>query len=199
MSGLADIIRQARAERAWPQEQLAEIAGVSLRTVQRVEQGAPCAPETLKALAAALDLDTRQLMSAAPVETKERVLGLSAGAAFWVGLALCVPTLQFLVTNIAFYGFDLGWIEPALPERLYGPWIDNIIVMLGLPLIAFGLNAAHLLGVRWRQGAPGSVVIESVVLRWRPAQFAVATMAGGLFTVVTIIVLRERLYQVIGA
>jgi transcriptional regulator with XRE-family HTH domain len=33
MSELAEIIRQARTARAWPQEQLAEAAGVSLRTV----------------------------------------------------------------------------------------------------------------------------------------------------------------------
>jgi ABC-type enterobactin transport system permease subunit len=72
-------------------------------------------------------------------------------------------------------------------------------VMLGLPLIALGLNVAHLFGVRWRQGGPGAVVIESVVLRWRPAQLAVAALAGGLFTVVAIIVLRERLYQMIGS
>ncbi len=48
MSELADIIRQARTARAWPQEQLAEAAGVSLRTVQRVERGDACAKETAR-------------------------------------------------------------------------------------------------------------------------------------------------------
>jgi transcriptional regulator with XRE-family HTH domain len=197
MSELAEIVRQARTARAWPQEQLAEAAGVSLRTVQRVERGQPCAKETLQALAAALGLETAALVAAAPVEREARVLGLGAKAAFWVGLALCVPTIQFLVTNIGFYAFDLAWMEPARPELMYGPWIDNIIVMLSLPLIAFGLNAAHLFGVRWRPGQ-GALIIEGVVLRWRPAQLAVAVMSVGLFTVVAIIVVRERLYQMIG-
>lgn len=198
MSELAGIIRQARTTRAWPQEQLAEAAGVSLRTVQRVERGLPCAKETLQALAAALEIDTARLVAAAQVERTGRVFGLSSTAAFWAGLALCAPTLMFLVTNVGFYGFDLAWMEPLLPERVFGPLVDNIIVMLGLPLVALALNAAQLFAVRWRPG-PGSLIIDGVVLRWSPAHLAVVTMAGGLFTVVAIYVLRERLYQMIGA
>lgn len=198
MSELAEIIRQARAARAWPQEQLAEAAGVSLRTVQRVERGAPCAKETLQALAAALGLETGALAAAAPVERDGRVFGLSATAAFWVGLALCAPTLLFVVTNAGYYGFNLAWMEPALPERLFGPLVDNIIVMLGLPLIAIALSAAYMFGVKWRQG-PGSLIIDGVVLRWRPAQLAVVLMAGGLFKIVAIVVLSERLHQMIGS
>ncbi len=198
MSELADIIRQARTARAWPQEQLADAAGVSLRTVQRVERGLPCAKETLQALAAALEIDTGRLVAAAPAERSGRVFGMGPATTFWVGLALCAPTLLFVVTNVGFYGFDLAWMEPALPERLFGPMIDNIIVMLGLPLIALGLSAAQMFGVRWRQGA-GSLIIDGVVLRWSPAHLAVAAMAGALFTVVAIVVLRERLYQMIGS
>ena len=197
MAELADIIRQARTARAWPQEQLADAAGVSLRTVQRVERGSPCAKETLQALAAALGLETSVLVEAAPVERDGRVLGLSATAAFWIGLALCAPTLLFVVTNMGYYGFDLAWMEPALPERLFGPLVDNIIVMLGFPLLAIGLSAAHLLGLKWRQ-APESLIIDGVALRRRPALLVVAAIAGLLFTIVAVVVLRERLYQMIG-
>jgi transcriptional regulator with XRE-family HTH domain len=196
MSELADIIRQARTARAWPQEQLAEAAGVSLRTVQRVERGDACAKDTLQALAAALDLDAGRLAAAAPVEQQARVPGLSAGAAFWIGLGLCAPTLLFVVSNVGYYGFDLAWMGPARPEVLFGPWVDNIIVMLGLPLIALGICATQVFGVRWRQG-PGSLVIEGVVVRWRPAHLAVAAMAGGLFTFVAIFVMSERLHQMV--
>lgn len=198
MSELADIIRQARAARAWPQEQLAEAAGVSLRTVQRVERGDACAKDTLQALAAALDLDAGRLVAAGPVEREAHVLGLSSGAAVWVGLALCAPTLLFVVSNVGYYGFDLAWMGPARPEVLFGPWVDNIIVMLGLPLIAVGLCAAQMFGVRSRPGQ-GSVLIEGVVLRWRPAHLAVAAMAGSLFAFVAIFVMSERLHQMIGA
>jgi transcriptional regulator with XRE-family HTH domain len=196
MSELAEIIRQARTARAWPQEQLAEAAGVSLRTVQRVERGDACAKETLQALAAALDLDAARLVASAPVEQETRVPGLSANAAVWIGLALCAPTLLFVVSNVGYYGFDLTWMGPARPEVLFGPWVDNIIVMLGLPLIAVGVCATQVFGVRWRHGQ-GSLLIEGVVVRWRPAHVAVAVMAGGLFTFVAIYVMSERLHQMV--
>lgn len=47
-------IRQLRDQRAWTQEDLAHAAGVSVRTVQRAEDGAMSA-DTLRALARALD------------------------------------------------------------------------------------------------------------------------------------------------
>lgn len=49
-------IRALRLERAWSQEQLAEIAGLSVRTIQRLEQGQPASLETTKALAASFDV-----------------------------------------------------------------------------------------------------------------------------------------------
>ncbi|EME70479.1 hypothetical protein H261_08353 [Paramagnetospirillum caucaseum] len=56
MTDTAETIRELRLQRAWSQEQLADIAGISARTVQRLEQGQPAALETLKALAAAFDV-----------------------------------------------------------------------------------------------------------------------------------------------
>jgi len=49
------ILKPLRLEKGWSQEQLADIAGLSLRTVQRVENGATCSLETAKALAATFD------------------------------------------------------------------------------------------------------------------------------------------------
>ena len=51
--------------------------------------------------------------------------------------------------------------------------------------------------MRWRQG-PESLIIDGIVLRWRPRQVAVTVIALGLFMVVAIVVLRERLHQMIG-
>lgn len=47
-------LRQLREQRAWSQEQLAEVAGLSVRTVQRIESGSAASPETRMALATAL-------------------------------------------------------------------------------------------------------------------------------------------------
>lgn len=49
------LLRDLRLDKGWSQEQLADISGLSVRTVQRLEAGDPCALETAKALAAAFD------------------------------------------------------------------------------------------------------------------------------------------------
>lgn len=49
-------LRQLREQRAWSQEQLADVAGLSVRTVQRIESGSAASPETRMALAAALEV-----------------------------------------------------------------------------------------------------------------------------------------------
>ena len=55
-------IKQARIERGWTQQQLAEIADLSLRTVQRVENQSNASNETLSALCAVLELKREQLL-----------------------------------------------------------------------------------------------------------------------------------------
>lgn len=42
-------VKQLRLQRAWSQEQLAELAGVSVRTIQRIENGDRPGLETLSA------------------------------------------------------------------------------------------------------------------------------------------------------
>ncbi|MCP8899666.1 helix-turn-helix domain-containing protein [Gilvimarinus xylanilyticus] len=51
------IIRKLRLKRGWSQAQLAEMAGVTTRTIQRVEQGHRPSMETCKALASVFEVD----------------------------------------------------------------------------------------------------------------------------------------------
>ena len=55
------IIRELRLERGWSQEDLAEIAGLSTRTIQRLENGGRASLETLKCLAAVFESDISSL------------------------------------------------------------------------------------------------------------------------------------------
>lgn len=57
----ANTVKRLRHDRAWSQEQLAEVADVSLRTIQRVESDGNASLETRKALAAAFTVDVRTL------------------------------------------------------------------------------------------------------------------------------------------
>jgi len=50
-------LKELRESRAWSQEQLAAIANLSVRTIQRIENSEPASFETLKSLAAAFDLN----------------------------------------------------------------------------------------------------------------------------------------------
>ncbi len=49
------IIRRLREDRGWSQEQLAQISGISVRTIQRIENGGRASLETLKCLAAVFE------------------------------------------------------------------------------------------------------------------------------------------------
>jgi len=54
-------IRQLREARGWSQEHLAEVAGLSARTVQRIEAEGNASPESRMAVAAALGVDAAEL------------------------------------------------------------------------------------------------------------------------------------------
>ncbi|MGU5723208.1 2TM domain-containing protein [Aeromonas sanarellii] len=55
------IVRKLRLQRGWSQEQLAAFTGLSVRTIQRIEQGQQPGLESLKALASVFELDVTQL------------------------------------------------------------------------------------------------------------------------------------------
>src|SRR6188472_3353878 len=57
----AQLIRKLREDRAWSQEHLAAVAGLSARTIQRVEAESSASRETRMAIAAALDIELAQL------------------------------------------------------------------------------------------------------------------------------------------
>ena len=51
------IVRKLRVKRGWSQSQLAEMAGVTTRTIQRIEQGHRPSMETCRALASVFEVD----------------------------------------------------------------------------------------------------------------------------------------------
>ncbi|MBL1420907.1 MAG: helix-turn-helix domain-containing protein [Alphaproteobacteria bacterium] len=59
--GLIMKIRNLRLSHGWSQEQLAEMSGVSSRTIQRLERGGNASLESMKCLAAVFEIDINQL------------------------------------------------------------------------------------------------------------------------------------------
>ena len=64
-------VRQMRLERAWSQEQLAEMSGLSVRTIQRIERGQKPSLESLKSLAAVFDTHVNQLIEEDAIMNQE--------------------------------------------------------------------------------------------------------------------------------
>ncbi len=55
------IIRKLRLNRSWSQEHLAEVSGLSVRTIQRIERGQKPSLESLKSLAAVFEINVSEL------------------------------------------------------------------------------------------------------------------------------------------
>ena len=69
------LIQKLRLKRGWSQEQVAELSGLSTRTVQRIERGHAASPESLKALAAVFEIDFAQLNPESTMHTTLNVPG----------------------------------------------------------------------------------------------------------------------------
>jgi transcriptional regulator with XRE-family HTH domain len=59
----ADLVTQLRKKRSWSQDELSIASGLNLRTIQRIEKYALASLQSKKAVAAALDIDIRNLDS----------------------------------------------------------------------------------------------------------------------------------------
>jgi transcriptional regulator with XRE-family HTH domain len=57
------LVQKLRLQRGWSQEQLAELSGLSVRTIQRMERGLPASNETLKSLASVFEIDFSTLQA----------------------------------------------------------------------------------------------------------------------------------------
>ena len=54
-------IRELRKEKFWSQDQLAQMSGLSIRTIQRIERDQKAGLESLKALSAVFDIEISEL------------------------------------------------------------------------------------------------------------------------------------------
>lgn len=73
---LAKKIKLMRQEYSWSQAQLAEIANLSLRTIQRVENSGYCSHETLLSIAAAFELDVQELTALIYKQNKNLIFNM---------------------------------------------------------------------------------------------------------------------------
>jgi transcriptional regulator with XRE-family HTH domain len=122
------LIQKLRLQRGWSQEQLAEVSGLSVRTIQRLERGQPGSLESLKALAAVFEIDLNRLQEpavdtpqAAPIRPDVRPDEALALAhvrkvkGFYIHLSQYVIVIPLLaILNLVWYPSYWWFIWPAL-------------------------------------------------------------------------------------
>lgn len=76
------LIQKLRLQHGWSQEQLAELSGLSVRTIQRLERGASASAESLKAVAAVFEIDFTSLRNETMEQTTQLTVSKDEELAF---------------------------------------------------------------------------------------------------------------------
>lgn len=103
-------LKDMRRAKGWSQDQLAEISGVSVRTIQRLEKGELPALETQKAIAAAFDqtLEEFDALVDAEASPKEQSPRSSIARLGWKGLLGNLGVMMVVITWLFFLSREFG-------------------------------------------------------------------------------------------
>ena len=101
-------IKRWREERGWSQEHLAELAGIGVRTVQRIESGDAASQESVMALAAAFDVDILAMTKDVEAEAEQLVRQKNKKMKDDLRLSLGVHLASYLFSMIVFALIGLG-------------------------------------------------------------------------------------------
>ena len=116
-------VQKLRIKHGWSQQQLAELSGLSTRTIQRIENGQPVSAESLKSLASVFEIDfstltSEQDMPPVTATTQAEQLALSKVRklrGFYLHLTQYVLVIALLTTiNLATNPAKLWFFWPAL-------------------------------------------------------------------------------------
>ena len=114
------LVQKLRLQRGWSQQQLAELSGLNVRTIQRIEKGQEPSVESLKSLAAVFNVDFSTLKE----QGMENVINESQSAeeilafnqvrklkGFYIHLAQYVLSISLLSFINLFYGSRQLWVH----------------------------------------------------------------------------------------
>ncbi len=101
----ADLVKTLRLKNAWSQDQLAQAAGLSLRTIQRVENSGAASLDSRAAIAVVLGVDAESLCQTVVSQTDKRLMkGITWGFA---GLIFGLLSAYASITYALFEGYML--------------------------------------------------------------------------------------------
>lgn len=111
------IVQELRLKKGWSQQQLADISGLNVRTIQRIEKGQPASLESYKALGAAFDMDFSELQEASVSE---------------------------IVNNPERTQIALAFSQVRRVKAFYGSLVSYLLVIVGLATINLWFSPGHL-------------------------------------------------------
>jgi transcriptional regulator with XRE-family HTH domain len=140
------LIQKLRLQRGWSQEQLADLSGLSVRTIQRLEGGQTASVESLKALGAAFEIDFSHLKepemntTMSPASTNPAIQSGSVSADEALALAH-VRKLKGFYVHLAQYGIIVGFL--AIVNLWTSPhyfWVAWVALGWGVGVLFHGLR-----------------------------------------------------------
>lgn len=115
------ILKRLRENKEWSQDQLATMAGLNVRTIQRIESGKKASLESLKSLASVLEVTISTL--------EQEIAVIDKSSKKWQELPL--------LFRLNFIGSEIGWL--GLSQRKH--WIkgEKQVAIFGALLLPFEL------------------------------------------------------------
>lgn len=104
----AEKIKRWREERHWSQEHIADLSGLGLRTIQRIETGEAASHESLLALAAAYNVDVMALSVDQEAEAAKIVKRHNAKARGALRLSFLIHFASYVLGVFIFMGINIG-------------------------------------------------------------------------------------------
>ena len=132
-------IKKMRLERHWSQDQLAEMSGLSIRTIQRIENGENAGLESLKSLAAVFEInitDSDKTQEMEQIRKEEEYVQNVKG--FYKLLAIAI--LSLVAPFIIAVNDSSNWIVFL--------WI---LLSWGVILGIYSLNVFDFFGEEWKR------------------------------------------------
>jgi transcriptional regulator with XRE-family HTH domain len=131
----SSFVRAQREQRAWSQEHLAEVTGLGLRTIQRIEKTGTASYESARSLAAVFEVDVAELRdeSVRPEHGPHFRVPLRPFLAVLAALATGAGVLLFATTSFADQvlmdvGVRLNTTEPGSSAVDTSEWFTQMVV-----------------------------------------------------------------------
>ena len=130
----SDLVKALRKKRSWSQDQLATAAGLSLRTVQRIEKEGICSLESSQALAAVFELSAETIQ----IDSSKLAGDVAVRRGQKFGMAGNTAGFIFAYTGIT-YSLASGNISGSES----GIWYGSVALFCGLTYVGIALLSEY--------------------------------------------------------